>query len=77
MATANRVDEYIKEYPGIIDCVNEYFKENPQDEMIFEEVFQRAKLSQEEQMIFWKAIANYASTIVEFHIKDFFDKLGY
>lgn len=77
MGNANCVDEYIKEYPELGDCINEYIKENPQVIMVFEEVFQRAKLSQEEQIIFAKAIANYVSTIINFHIKEFLNELGY
>ena len=59
----------------LIDCVDKYLKEQPQDEMIFQEMSQRAELSPAEEKVLWQAIGRYCAAILDFHLTAFFDKL--
>ena len=59
----------------VVDCVNKYLKEQPQDELIFQEVCQRADLSPAEEKILWQAIERYCAAILDFQMTEFFDKL--
>ena len=59
----------------IVDYINKYLKEQPQDEMIFEEIAQRAELSPAEMKVLWQAIERYCAVILDFRMTEFFDKL--
>jgi len=45
------------------EFVNKYLDENPQDEMIFKEVMDRANLSKEERYVFWNAVKRFTNVI--------------
>ena len=51
-----------------VDYVDKYLKEYPADEMIFQEMVQRADLSPAEEKVLWEAIGRYCAAIVEFKI---------
>ena len=51
-----------------IEYIDKYLKENPADEMIFQEMSQRAELSPAEEKVLWEAVGRYCAAIVEFKL---------
>lgn len=52
------------------NTITDYLNNNPKDLLIFEEVFDRANMNDDEQIIFWKAIANLHSALVQGEIDE-------
>jgi len=51
-----------------VEYVDNYLKEYPADELIFQETAQRADLSPAEEKVLWGAIGRYCAAIVSFKI---------
>lgn len=52
------------------DIIIDYLKNNPKDLLLFEEVFDRADMNDDERIIFWKAIANLHVALVQGEIDE-------
>ena len=52
------------------EFVDVYLDENPQDEMIFEEIVDRAGLSKEERSVFWGAVGRFMNAIFVQNLND-------
>lgn len=46
------------------EAIDKYIAENPQDVMIFEELFDRAGMTNDEKNIFWSAVGRFFDTIM-------------
>ena len=46
------------------EIIDNYLAENPQDGMIFEEVFARADMNSEEMSVFWLAIGRFFEVVL-------------
>ncbi len=45
------------------EAIDKYIAENPQDVMIFEELFNRAGMTNDEKNVFWSAVGRFFDTV--------------